>query len=90
MRNQEGDRTPEMRRGRERLTVRNPRIEMALAGLQIDNEDIAQTRQFGNAITASVARWQVGRIGNSLPQRLDKASAARLLRIRLAALKGGA
>lgn len=89
MRCLEGDRTSEMRRGRERLTVRNPRVDMALDGLAIDDQDIAEARRFGNALAASVNRWCAGREVNSLAdRRLDKAGAARLLHIRFASLNG--
>lgn len=53
MPNVEGERTPEMRRGRERLSVRNPRVDHALAGLSIDDRDIAETRRFGNVLIAT-------------------------------------
>lgn len=91
MRCLEGDRTPEMRRGRERLTVRNPRVDSAVAGLAIDDEDVAEARRFGNAVLASFNRWSAGREVNSLSERrLSKFDAGRLLRIRIAELEGGA
>lgn len=90
MRRLEREHNPEKRRGRELLTVRNPRVDMALDGLAIDEQHIAETRRFGNAVVASVNRWNAGREVNSLAdRRLDKVSAARLLRIRLASLNGG-
>lgn len=60
---QVGDRTPEMRRGperqRERLTIRNPRVEMALAGLPIDDSVLTDARRFGNRLVAEAERWQM-------------------------------
>lgn len=70
-------RTPEMRRGRERLTVRDPRVEHALAGLNIDNYDVEETRRFGNRLMADARRWMMrggfadrGRIGKGDAHRL--------------------
>lgn len=76
----ERDRTPEMRRGRERLTVRNPRIEMALASLAIDDRNIEDARRFGNKVQAAVNRWMAGREVITAAPRLSKADADRKLR----------
>lgn len=76
----EGGRTPEVRRGRERLTVRNPRIETALASLNIDPINLDETRRFGNQIEAAVTRWRVGRDLFTADRRLTKGEAEAKLR----------
>jgi len=77
MRVTEGARTPEMRRGRERLTVHNPRIEMALASLGIDPVDVAETRRFGNRLQADADRWML-RGGFADRGRISKSDAHRM------------
>ncbi len=67
-----------MRRGRERLTVHNPRIEKALASHSIDPEHIAETRRFGNRLQAEADRWML-RGGFSERGRISKADAHRIL-----------
>ena len=69
-----------MRGGRERLTVRNPRIEMALASLSIDEANIPDARKFGNRMQAKVNRWMAGREVITTPVRLTKAEADAKLR----------
>lgn len=65
--------TPESSKSRERLTVRDPRIESLLAGMQIDKEDIAETRSFGNALLRQRDAWaDVNRHGR---RYLDRATA---------------
>lgn len=76
----EGARTPEMRKGRERLSVRSPYIEMALASLQIDDLHIEESRRFGNKVKAEVDRWLVGREVFTSAPRLSKADADRKFR----------
>lgn len=73
----EGARTPELRRGRERLTVHNPRIEKALASHCIDPADVAETRRFGNRLQAEADRW-VMRGGLSERGRITKSDAHRM------------
>lgn len=82
----EGERTPEMRQGRARLSVRDPDIEKALAGLNFDVFNIAETRRWGNSLAAAARLHQVGKIGND-KRRLSKADAARLLGMELSKLK---
>lgn len=77
MRITEGERTPEMRRGRERLTVHNPRIEKALASHHIDPEHVAETRRFGNLLQAEADRW-IMRGGFAERGRITKADAHRM------------
>lgn len=72
-----GARTPEMRRGRERLTVRNPRVEYALAGLDIDPAHVEETRRFGNRLMADAQRWML-RGGFSERRRISKSDAHRM------------
>lgn len=74
MRVTEGDRTPEMRRGRERLTVHHPRIEKDLASHVIDPDNVAEVRRFGNRVQAEADRWML-RGGFSDNRRITKADA---------------
>lgn len=69
-----------MRGGRERLTVRRPLIDTALASLDLDPSNIEEARRLGNKLQAAVDRWQVGRNLISAPVRLSKAEADRKLR----------
>lgn len=55
----EGKRTPEMRQGRERLSISRPCVELALGSLAIDGYDIAATRRFGNQLAAEADRWKL-------------------------------
>lgn len=93
MRAQEGRRFPEKRGGRQAGTLRldDPLTKSAMAGLDIADECVAETRRFCNGLVALVRLWDAGRL-NALPdRRLNKHDASRLLRIRLAELaKGGA
>lgn len=79
----EGDRTPEMRRGpdsqRARLTARNPRVETALASLEIDGFNVSETRAFGNRLAAEAERWMM-RGGFGERGRISKADAHRVFR----------
>jgi hypothetical protein len=77
MAQKEGDRTPEMRRDRERLTVRSPRIETALASLCIDDDNIEEARRFGNKLQADADRW-LQRGGFAERGRIYKSDAYRL------------
>lgn len=73
----EGNRTPEMRQRRERLSISRPCVELALGSLTIDGYDVAETRRFGNAVHASVDRFMVGRIASD-NRRLSKSDAHRI------------
>lgn len=53
----DGDRTPEMRQGRERLSISRPCVELALGSLAIDGYALAEPRQFGNRLAADAARF---------------------------------
>lgn len=80
----QGGRTPEMRGGRERLTVRDPRIEKALASHSIDETNIEDVRRFGNKLQADADRWLL-RGGFSERGRIYKSDAHRMF---AAAFKG--
>ena len=77
MSSQQGDRTPEMREGRARLSVCDPHVEKLLAGLIIDEPYIDDARQFGNRLQADARRWML-RGGLASPRHLTKADAYRL------------
>lgn len=84
----EGDRAPETRQGRERLSVSRPHIEAALAS-HYRRIDIASTRRFGNRLQADAERW-LSRGGFNERGRIGKADAARLLRLELHRIGGAA
>jgi hypothetical protein len=83
MRQLEGLRSPEMREGRVRLTVRDPQIEKLLAGLAIDPQHVGDARGFGNWLWRERNRFDVERqvmFGPGLfGGRLSKADAERAL-----------
>ena len=88
----EGDRTPEMREGRVKLSLRDPQIEKLLAGLDFDRENIDQLRRFGKNMWSARNAWSIGRGARGLfgARVIDKGTAERMLRQELAALEGGA
>lgn len=57
MSSSEGDRTPKMRGGRERLTVHRPQIEQSLASITFDGFNVEEARRFGNRLLADAERW---------------------------------
>ena len=71
--------TPERHRGRERLTVRSPEIERALAGINFDGFDVAETRQFGNRLLAE-ARLRMARGGLGERGEISKVDAEMMWR----------
>ena len=78
--------TPESSKSRERLTVRDPRLEALLGGLELDEETIPQTRSFGNALLRQRdARADVNRHG----RRYSDREAATYRRNALARRDGG-
>jgi len=52
-----GTLTPEMRKGRDTLTVRNPFIETCLAVQNLDGVNIGEVTRFGNAILHARNLW---------------------------------
>lgn len=49
--------TPESSKGRERLSLRDPRLNALLGGLELDEESIPETRLFGNALLRQRDAW---------------------------------
>lgn len=86
MPHQEGDRTPEVREGRARLSVNDPLVKSAVEAINFNGFDIAETRRWGNSLAAAARLHQVGKIGND-KRRLSKTDAARLLGVELSKLK---
>ena len=89
--NLQGDRTPEMRKGRVVLTRRDPHILKLVAGLDIEGENIDDLLRFSKRWWAWRDEWDIARrprglFGNCLLRR-DDADAA--LRRELAALANG-
>lgn len=74
----EGDRTPKMRGGRERLTVHRPPVELSLASITFDGFNLNETRRFGNRLLADAEAW-MRRGGFTADRgRIDKATARRM------------
>jgi hypothetical protein len=73
----DGDRTPEMRQSRERLSVSRDCVELALGSLPIDPDQVPETRRFGNRLAAEAERWSQ-RIPPAERGRIGKADAARM------------
>lgn len=94
MRSQEGLRGPETRRGgdaRRKLCIDHPETTSTLAKLNIEQEHVAETARFGNAMFAAKRLWEMGKPNQLASHRITKGEAARLLRVQLNALaKGGA
>lgn len=87
MRPHNGDHTPERRKARAVLTVREPFIESLLAGLDFDDVDIEQLRAFGKQCWSSRNAWDLARRRSGLfGGRLGRAEADRALKFELAKL----
>jgi hypothetical protein len=87
---QEGDRTPEMRRDRVRLSVLDPVVEGLLHGVPLEIEDLHQIRAFakqwvGERNTYDIHRPRSGLFGS----RLTKSAADAALKRELATIGGG-
>jgi len=49
--------TPGSSKSRERLTIRDPRLDALLGGLELDEETMPETRSFGNALLRQRDAW---------------------------------
>lgn len=91
---QNGSRIPEMRRGgdaRRKLSINHPETTSTLAKLNIEEQYLAETARFGNAMFAAKRLWEMGKPNQLASHRITKGEAARLLRVQINALaKGGA
>ena len=82
-----GNATPEKRKARPRLTVREPFIESLLAGLDFDGVDMDHLRAFSKRCWSSRNTWAVSRRrGLFGSERLRKRDADRVLKQELAEL----
>lgn len=52
-----GSAPPDVRKARPVLSPKGPLIETALASINFDGFDIAETRRFGNALLAARDHW---------------------------------
>lgn len=57
MEQQQGAEHPERNGGRNRLSVRNPRVENWLAAFNLDGINIEETRTFSNALLKARDDW---------------------------------
>lgn len=77
-----GNATPEKRKGREVLTLREPLVESLVHGLGLEGEQLAEVRRFCKDLTASRNRWDVrrrtGLFGNPHFSKSDAERAWRL------------
>jgi hypothetical protein len=48
---------PKRHEGRNRLTVRDPRLEVMLAGISIEGDTLEETRRWGNSLLRSRDVW---------------------------------
>lgn len=87
MSQQEGQRSPETRRGG-RLTIDHPETSKTLATLNLAGEPVADLRRFSNRLQLEADAWRRG--GFAERGRISKGDANRLLRLQLAKLAGGA
>lgn len=56
-----GNATPEKREGRARLSVRDPRIETLLAGIEVDGSDLDGLRLFAKRCWSARNQWDLSR-----------------------------
>lgn len=76
------------REGRARLTVRDPRTEKTLAGLNLGSANLEELRTFGNRLQREADAWmRRGGFSDRTP-RLRKRDAERALRAALRDLVG--
>lgn len=91
---QERFRDRETRRGgdaRRKLSINHPETTSTLAKLNIEEEHLAETARFGNAMFAAKRLWEMSKPNQLASHRITKGEAARLLRVQINALaKGGA
>ncbi len=86
-----GHATPEKRKARAILRLREPHVEKLLTGLNL-TEDMAEARRFCKSLTVERSRWDIERrrVGLFSGRRLSKSDADAALKRALVALEGGA
>lgn len=77
----------ERREGRARLTVRDPRTEKTLAGLNLGSSDIEELRTFGNQLQREADAWMRRGGFTERSPRLRKQEAERALMMALRDLR---
>lgn len=79
-----GNATPEKRKGRAVLTLREPLVESLVVGLGLQGEELAEIRRFCKRWTSERNRWDVRRRGGLFgSHRLSKQDAERAWRAEL-------
>lgn len=78
----------ERREGRARLTVRDPRTEKTLAGLNLGGANVEELRTFGNRLQREADAWMRRGGFTERSPRLRKQDAERALRAALRDLAG--
>ena len=73
-----GNATPEKRKGRATLTVRDPLVESLLRGLGFEDDQLAEIRHFCKVLVSERNRWDIARRGgNFAPRKLSEGDAER-------------
>uniref|UniRef100_A0A6H1ZRY4 Uncharacterized protein n=1 Tax=viral metagenome TaxID=1070528 RepID=A0A6H1ZRY4_9ZZZZ len=76
-----GNATPEKRKGRLTLSVRDPLIESLVVGLDIEGESLDRLRRFCKGLARERNRWDVARRAHqSSHRRISKGEADEALR----------
>lgn len=74
-----GNATPEKRKGRAVLSLRDPLVESLVVGLDLEGEQLAEIRRFCKLWTSARNRWDVRRRGGLFgSHRLSKQDADRV------------
>jgi hypothetical protein len=88
MRFARGSSSPEGREGRARLSVRDPRTEKSLAGLNLVDVNVEELRTFGNRIQREADAWMRRGGFTERTPRLRKQDADHALRAALREMGG--
>lgn len=84
-----GNATPEKRKARATLSVREPLIETLLAGLDIEGAELDDLRRFCKAWTGARNRFDIRRRRTGMfGRKLDRSDADRALKLALAEIGG--
>lgn len=83
-----GSSSPERREGRARLSVRDPRTENCLAGLNLGGVNVEEVRTFGNRLQRDADAWMRRGGFSERSPRLRKWEADQALKAELRKLAG--
>lgn len=85
-----GNATPEKRKGRAVLSVRDPLVESLLAGLGIEADKLGEIRAFCKVMVSRRNRWDIARRRSGLfgSRLLRREDAPRALKAAMAELEG--